>query len=52
MKRIYDDGVGGGDDEDGDDDDYDDGVGDDDDGGDYEELVCKQILAWERQHLI
>ena len=61
MKRIYDDGVGGGDDENGDDDDDDgvcddddDGVGDDgDDGGDddYEELVCKQILAWERRHL-
>ena len=42
MKRIYDDGVGGGDDCNDD---------DDDDGGDYEELVCKQILAWERRHL-
>ena len=49
MMRIYDDGVGGGDDEDGDGDDN--GVGDDDGDGDYEELVCKQILAWERRHL-
>ena len=52
TRRIYDDGVGGGDDENGDGDD--DGVGDDGDddgGGDYEELVCKQILAWERRLL-
>ena len=42
MMRIYDD-----DDDDGD---GDDGDGDGDGDGDYEELVCKQILAWERWH--